>query len=70
MRKIRLVLISFTGSSRFSPDLLLAEICGSFLLGRYPKARRTAAKIAQIFGSATQVVSPKEACVTKDDSRT
>jgi GT2 family glycosyltransferase len=70
MRKIRLLLISFTGSSRFSPDLLLAEICGSFLLGRYPKARRTAAKIAQIFGSATQVVSPKEACVTKDDSRT
>jgi GT2 family glycosyltransferase len=45
---IRRLLISFRHPGRFPRDLILAELWGSLRgLGRYPKARRTAARMAQ-----------------------
>jgi O-antigen biosynthesis protein len=45
---IRRLLISFVHPGRFPRDLILAELRGSLMgLGRYPKARRTAATMAQ-----------------------
>jgi GT2 family glycosyltransferase len=51
---LRRLLDSYRGIELFPRELILAEVCGGFTgLGRYQKARRTAARIAQDFGSVT-----------------
>lgn len=60
-RQIRQLLISCVYPSYFPRDIILTKLRGSFTgLCSYQKARRTVAKIAQTFGSITQVTVPKE----------
>jgi GT2 family glycosyltransferase len=52
---------SLKGMEPFPRDLILAELWGYLIgLGRYPKAQRTAAKTARVFGPLTQTVRPTE----------
>ncbi|MEJ7618602.1 MAG: glycosyltransferase [Pyrinomonadaceae bacterium] len=58
---IRRLLISFARPRRFPRDLIIAELLGSFVgLGRYPKARRSAARIGRSFDSLAPIESVKE----------
>jgi GT2 family glycosyltransferase len=51
---VRRLLISLVAPSRFPRDLIVAELLGSLIgLGRYRKARQTAAEIAKRFGPPT-----------------
>ena len=58
-RYFRRLLLSLRYPTRFPRDLIVAELCGSFVgLIRYQKARRLAAKIAQTFGPFTPASVP------------
>jgi O-antigen biosynthesis protein len=60
-RHIRRLLISLIRPTFFPRDLILAELCGSFIgLVRYQRARRAAADIAQAFGPIKQAMVPEE----------
>jgi O-antigen biosynthesis protein len=60
-RHIRRLLISLIRPTLFPRDLILAELCGSFIgLVRYQRARRAAANIAQAFGPIKQAMVPGE----------
>jgi glycosyltransferase involved in cell wall biosynthesis len=62
-RSIRRLLLSSIHPSPVARDLILAELRGSLIgLGRYHKARRTAAVIAQTFGPIAPVASLDASC--------
>jgi GT2 family glycosyltransferase len=64
---IRRLLISLINPAFFPRDLILAELQGSFIgLGRYQKARRTAAQIADSFGPPTQDVAWNKGDVSRE----
>jgi glycosyltransferase involved in cell wall biosynthesis len=59
---IRRLLISLLHPGRFPRDLILGELCGSLIgLGRYQKARRMAARIAQSFQAHRAAPAVEEA---------
>ena len=63
---IRRTVISILHPARFPRDLILAELQGSFVgLCRYPKARRTAAEIADSFGDSLPVTRQDTAAMSR-----
>ena len=63
---IRRLLISLLHPTRFPRDLILAELWGAFIgLGRYQKARKNAAHIAETIESISPVLVLKKSVVAK-----
>jgi GT2 family glycosyltransferase len=59
-RHVRRLLISLIRPTAFPRDLLLAELCGSFIgLVRYQRARHMAAAIARTFAPTQQATAPE-----------